>query len=226
MAESTNLRLKLVKRVRNMLVMKAAVPVVLVLVVFFGMFWVISTAVSVATAPIVAAKEAIAGFFSPGSTDENTDVENLSAFSSCIGQSSLDLAGIATTVPPRADPETARGWVMYSLAHPHDVQSANGQAGGPDGAGAGAVSEQTFRSIVEFSQAWQATAAGGSERDDLPAVPLALELVDPSTAYDRYAAAGLATTLELALQGVVTVDEDQENALYSALAVQCLDEDG
>lgn len=204
------------------------IPIASAALTLFAAIFIISMILSVVTAPIEAARGAIASFFSSDNVDDHDDH---ALYARCIGFTPAELADVMTTVPPGTDPTVARGWILYQLAHPSDqtAPAAAPTSAAPTLDSASNRPDPPIDDIFTFARAWQqldrpevssapTTAVAPDTADTIPPI---LHIIDPSTSYDSYVAAGIAATLELDRTDVLTLDDETLDSLYIALTAVC-----
>lgn len=216
----------LMKRVAIIAASKFVIPAAIAVGSVFAFFIAVTVIVDTATAPAKYVLSSVSEFFFGDDDTGNSDLsdEQKLAFSECVGIPSSVISRAISDIPTGTDPGLAHGWALYSLAHSDPIATRPPSSDTPvdstDATTSTADSPQ-ISSLAEFATWWTPNAPTGEAAESIAAIPPVLAVIDPTTDYLPYEAAGLVAAIQLANTERVTMSNDQLESLLVPLAEQC-----
>lgn len=199
-------------------VLFSAGAVLLVAIVTMSMLF------SAAAVPAQVLKEPIRWLFgSSTETVTNPNPGDTEDLRQCLGVDAAVLESVMRSVPSATDPELARAWILYALAHP-DTATLDVPAERTDTTEPTPPESLTF---TAFADRWPlltapsdppADNADGSRIDPVPA---RLTALDPAFDYRPFSSASMVSVLELSYRGTIFMDDTLTASMATEVSELC-----
>ncbi|WP_128646304.1 hypothetical protein [Rhodococcus sp. BS-15] len=182
----------------------------------------ISLLFSAAAVPALALKEPIRWLFgSSTETDTNPNPGDTEDLRTCLGVDAAVLETVMRSVPAATDPELARAWILYALAHP-DTAALDTPAEGADPSEPTAGSESaTFAAFADRWPLLTAPADRTSGTGRIDPVPAELTALDPVSDYHPFISASMVAVLELSYRGTISMDDTLTASTSAEVSERC-----
>jgi hypothetical protein len=206
----------------------------------YGIVIIIATMLSTVIAPVGSAVDAAARFLhvssftgddgtaeaagSPTSTSSTTAREQ-DGLGGCMSRSQVDpsFTALVESVPTDLPLDQATGWLIY--AAPHQQKTSTSQRRPPQSTTT--PDRRDALTIDQFRTSWQQVLDGtdrssrGGSRSTPDTVLDVVEIIDPATSYDNYAAQAYVAAIYLLATGVLHTDDDEAGQLIGGLVSFC-----
>lgn len=179
---------------------------------------------SAAAVPAQVLKEPIRWLFgSSTETATNPNPGDTEDLRRCLGVDATVLESVMRSVPPATDPELARAWILYALAHP-DTAMLDAPVGGTD------TTEPTpppdSMNFTVFADRWQLTVpsdpvADSADGGRIDPVPAGLTTLDPTFDYRPLSSASMVSVLELSYRGTLSIDDARTASMAAEISEHC-----
>ncbi|MFT7021390.1 MAG: hypothetical protein ACJA07_000467 [Rhodococcus sp. (in: high G+C Gram-positive bacteria)] len=180
---------------------------------------------SAAAVPAQVLKEPIRWLFgSSTETATNPNPRDTEDLRRCVGVDAAVLETVMRSVPAATDPELARAWILYALAHP-DTAALDAPVEGTDPSEPTPTPESM--TFAAFADRWTLLAAppdrppGSASSGRIDPVPAGLAALDPASDYHPFTSASMVSVLELSYRGTISMDDALTASISADVSERC-----